>query len=87
MGHGSVEQGAAAVRWGKDIATCEAERRSAARPQGRLFFAGEHCSTYPAWIEGAIESADNAVREIEFHETGGSTAVVTGGCAVSEEPA
>ncbi len=80
-------RGAAAVRWGKDIATCEAERRSAARPQGRLFFAGEHCSTYPAWIEGAIESADNAVREIEFHETGGSTAVVTGGCAVSEEPA
>ncbi|MYV99973.1 NAD(P)-binding protein [Streptomyces sp. SID3343] len=80
--------GAAAVRWGKDISTCESERRSAARPQGRLFFAGEHCSTYPAWIEGAIESADNAVRAIAFHEPGPDASAVAEECAaVSEKPA
>jgi monoamine oxidase len=36
----------------------------AARPQNRLFFAGEHCSKYPAWIQGSIESALEAVYEI-----------------------
>jgi monoamine oxidase len=62
-------EGAASVRWGKDITTCEEERVQAARPQGRLFFAGEHCSSTTAWIEGAIESAVNAVREIQLHES------------------
>jgi monoamine oxidase len=79
--------GAAAVRWGKDMSTCESERRSAARRQGRLFFAGEHCSTYPAWIEGAIESADNAVRAIAMHEPGVEESVRTEERAVSEKPA
>jgi len=60
--------GAAAVRWGKDAATCEQERVQAASPENRLFFAGEHCSSTPAWIEGAIESAVTAVREIQLHE-------------------
>jgi hypothetical protein len=36
----------------------------AARPQNRLFFAGEHCSKYPAWIQGSIESALEAIYEI-----------------------
>jgi monoamine oxidase len=57
-------QGAAAVRWGKDAVACEEEREQMARPQGRLFFAGEHCSSHPAWIEGAVESAQQAVRQI-----------------------
>jgi monoamine oxidase len=60
--------GAAAMRWGKDPAACEEERDRAARPEGRLFFAGEHCSSTTAWIDGAIESAFGAVRAIQEHE-------------------
>jgi monoamine oxidase len=61
-------EGAGAVLWGKDAATYEEERAQAARPENRLFFAGEHCSATPAWIDGAIESAVNAVREIQLHK-------------------
>lgn len=61
-------EGAACVRWGKDTRACERERRRAARPERRLFFAGEHCSSTTAWIEGAIESAVRAVHEIHFHQ-------------------
>ncbi|KNB53633.1 flavin monoamine oxidase family protein [Streptomyces caatingaensis] len=53
-----------ATRWGKSPAACEEERRRAARPVGRLFFAGEHCSAAPAWIEGAIASALDAVNAL-----------------------
>ena len=60
--------GACTVRWGKDAAACEEERVRAASPERRLFFAGEHCSSSPAWIEGAIESAIDAVREIWLDE-------------------
>jgi monoamine oxidase len=35
------------------------------RPEGRVHFAGEHCSLYHAWIQGSIESALRATREIE----------------------
>jgi len=35
--------------------------RRAAAPEGGLFFAGEHTSSTPAWIEGALESAEAAV--------------------------
>jgi len=62
-------EGAGTVLWGKDAATYEEERAQAARPENRLFFAGEHCSSTPAWIEGAIESAVHAVREIQLHKT------------------
>ncbi|MGB8202903.1 MAG: sugar phosphate isomerase/epimerase, partial [Pseudonocardiaceae bacterium] len=41
----------------------EVER--AARPQGRLFFAGEHCSLSPAWVNAGIESALDAVAQID----------------------
>jgi tryptophan oxidase StaO len=58
--------GAAAARWGKDPGTCEDERLLAARPEGRLLFAGEHCSSYPAWIEGAVESARDVVRHVRL---------------------
>ncbi|MEU7031102.1 NAD(P)/FAD-dependent oxidoreductase [Streptomyces sp. NPDC046275] len=57
--------GGCAIRWGKDAAACAEERHRAARPQGRLFFAGEHCSGEPAWIEGAVESALTAVAAID----------------------
>jgi monoamine oxidase len=56
--------GGCAVRWGKDAEACEQERLRIARPQGALFFAGEHCSSTPAWINGAIESARDAVNEL-----------------------
>jgi monoamine oxidase len=48
-------------RWGTNAARCAEEMRRAARPQGQLYFAGEHCSATPAWINGAIESALGAV--------------------------
>jgi monoamine oxidase len=34
------------------------------KPEGRVYFAGEHCSLYHAWIQGAIESGIRAAREI-----------------------
>lgn len=58
-------KGCAARRWG---ATADERARDVTRtrrPCGRLFFAGEHCSATPAWINAAIESALDAVREID----------------------
>lgn len=37
------------------------------KQEGRIYFAGEHCSLYHAWIQGALESGIRAAREI--HET------------------
>jgi monoamine oxidase len=34
-------------------------------PEGRIHFAGEHTSPRTAWIEGALESAERALEEIE----------------------
>ncbi len=70
--------GGCATRWGKNAAECEEERIRAARPVGRLFFAGEHCSTAPAWIEGAIESALWAVEDVERYRPAHRRASVTG---------
>jgi monoamine oxidase len=39
------------------------------RPEGRFYFAGEHCSLYHAWIQGALESGIRAARQI--HEAPG----------------
>jgi monoamine oxidase len=33
-------------------------------PEGRVLFAGEHCSLYHAWIQGALESGIRAAQEI-----------------------
>nr|AHE14902.1 StaO-like indole-3-pyruvic acid imine synthase [uncultured bacterium] len=63
-GEDKWSRGAATVRWRQSQELQEAQRQAAARRQGSLFFAGEHCSTMPAWIEGAIESAVDAVHEI-----------------------
>ena len=35
------------------------------RPEGRVFFAGEHCSLYHAWIQGALESGIRAANEVD----------------------
>ncbi len=34
------------------------------RPEGRFHFAGEHCSLYHAWIQGALESGIRAAQAI-----------------------
>jgi monoamine oxidase len=34
------------------------------RPEGRIHFAGEHCSLYHAWIQGALESGIRAARDV-----------------------
>ncbi|GIF08506.1 flavin monoamine oxidase family protein [Actinoplanes siamensis] len=56
--------GACSVRWGMDAAAAEEQRVRAQRPEGRLYFAGEHCSSRPAWLEGALESALDAVSQM-----------------------
>ena len=33
-------------------------------PEGRVYFAGEHCSLWHAWIQGALESGIRAARQI-----------------------
>ena len=35
------------------------------RPEGRIHFAGEHCSLYHAWIQGALESGLRAANAID----------------------
>ena len=35
------------------------------RPERRIHFAGDHASSSPGWMEGALESAERVVREIE----------------------
>jgi monoamine oxidase len=35
------------------------------RPEGRIHFAGEHCSLYHAWIQGALESGIRAAQAIQ----------------------
>jgi monoamine oxidase len=37
----------------------------AARPEGRIHFAGEHTSQWNAWMQGALESGLRAAREID----------------------
>jgi len=42
------------------------------QPEGRIYFAGEHCSLYHAWIQGALESGLQAARQIhEMPPAGG----------------
>lgn len=40
------------------------EYQAALRPEGGVYFAGEHCSTDQAWIQGALISALRSVEEI-----------------------
>ncbi|GHF26706.1 flavin monoamine oxidase [Streptomyces mashuensis] len=70
--------GGCTTRWGKGPEQCEEEIRRASRPCGRMFFAGEHCSSAPAWIEGAVESALRAVEEVGAYVPGRRPPAVTG---------
>jgi len=36
-----------------------------AEPEGRIYFAREHVSAWPAWMQGALASAQGIVAEIE----------------------
>ncbi|GIF05212.1 flavin monoamine oxidase family protein [Actinoplanes siamensis] len=60
-------RGGCSVHWGMDPSQAEEQRMLAQQPEGRLYFAGEHCSSRPAWIDGAIESALDAVSRIVMH--------------------
>ncbi len=40
------------------------------RPEGRIHFAGEHCSLYHAWIQGALESGIRAAQAIHEAPSG-----------------
>jgi monoamine oxidase len=44
------------------------------KPEGRILFAGEHCSLYHAWIQGALESGIRAAREIHEGTVAGARA-------------
>ncbi|WP_017655969.1 flavin monoamine oxidase family protein [Fortiea contorta] len=63
--------GGCSIPWGGDI-TSESNHHihylEAARPQKTLFFAGEHCSRFPAWLQGAVESSVEAVYDIVAHQ-------------------
>jgi monoamine oxidase len=58
-------KGCADRRWGVTDAERAREVERAACPHGRLFFAGEHCSISPAWVNAGIESALRAVAQID----------------------
>jgi monoamine oxidase len=45
------------------------------RPEGRIHFAGEHCSLYHAWIQGALESGLRAAQAIHEAPAREATAV------------
>lgn len=55
--------GGCAVHW-EDDAVNTSNYLEAGRRQHQLLFAGEHCSKYPAWLQGSIESALEAVYDI-----------------------
>lgn len=55
--------GGCAVHW-EDESLNTSNYLEAARRQHQLLFAGEHCSKYPAWLQGSIESALEAVYDI-----------------------
>ncbi len=55
--------GGCAVHWEDDAANTS-NYLEASRRQHKLLFAGEHCSRYPAWLQGSIESALEAVYDI-----------------------
>ena len=44
--------------------TDEKQLKQLAQPEGRIHFAGEHISTQPSWMQGALESGERAAREI-----------------------
>ncbi|BAZ10762.1 amine oxidase [Calothrix sp. NIES-4071] len=63
--------GGCTVHWSHDMSDQSIHTSyylEAAKPQNTLFFAGEHCSKYPAWLQGSIESALQAIYDIVSHK-------------------
>ena len=56
------------IRWDGNQSNHTISYLEAARPLNTLFFAGEHCSSFPGWIQGSIESALEAVYDIVSHK-------------------
>ncbi|MFI9011453.1 flavin monoamine oxidase family protein [Actinosynnema sp. NPDC053489] len=65
-GHHWWSSGAAVSQWELDDVGRAEERLRAASPEGGLYFAGDHCSANPAWIDGAIQSAVDAARRMHL---------------------
>ena len=61
--------GGCTIHWDGDESNHTINYLEAARPQNTLFFAGEHCSRFPAWIQGSLESALEAVYDIVSHKS------------------
>ena len=59
--------GGCSVPWSHNMSYKYRLHQDIAKPQKTLFFAGEHCSRLPAWIQGAMESALQAVHDIVAH--------------------
>ena len=60
--------GGCTIYWDGDESNHTINYLEAARPQNTLFFAGEHCSRFPAWIQGSLESSLEAVYDIVSHK-------------------
>lgn len=60
--------GGCSVPWNHNMSYEYQSHQDIAKPQKTLFFAGEHCSRLPAWMQGSIESALQAVHDIAAHE-------------------
>jgi monoamine oxidase len=43
-----------------------------ARPERRVYFAGDHASTRPGWVEGALESGHRVAEEIMQQASSGA---------------
>ncbi len=56
------ERGALIEFWPGEMATWPAILK---RPEGRLHFAPEHTSSWPVWMQGALESGNRVAREID----------------------
>ena len=63
-------QGACSVLWDEENTDTTSSAKltnldhAIRRPEGHLFFAGEHCSDLKGWMEGAVISALDAVQDI-----------------------
>ncbi len=63
--------GGCTIPWGGDLSgefNHDLSYLEASRPQNRLFFAGEHCSRFPAWLQGSLESALEAIYDIASYQ-------------------
>jgi monoamine oxidase len=48
--------------------------RYGVQPEGRIYFAGEHCSLSHSWMQGALESAEQAIEALLSRAGGGAAA-------------